>query len=86
VLLRLLLSLISQLNHHHYFTYSALLCSALLCTGQGRIFGVYFGQQPHFDLVDRLNLSSEDHSIIRVSSHKQCSAVEWSGVAMSDNR
>ena len=37
-------------------------------TGQGSIFGVYFGQQPHFDLVDRLNLSPEDHSIIRVSS------------------
>lgn len=34
--------------------------------GQGEILSVYFGQQPHFDLVDRLNLSPEQISTIRV--------------------
>ena len=27
---------------------------------------VYFGQQPHFDLVDRLNLTDGDVSVIQV--------------------
>jgi hypothetical protein len=35
--------------------------------GQGEILSVYFGQQPHFDLVDRLNLSPAQISTIRVS-------------------
>ena len=34
--------------------------------GNGEILAVYFGQQPHFDLVDRLNLTNEQMKIIRV--------------------
>lgn len=34
--------------------------------GHGEILATYFGQQPHFDLVDRLNLSPAQISTIRV--------------------
>jgi hypothetical protein len=53
---------------------------ATLAAGRGSIFGVYFGQQPHFDLVDRLNLSDGDHSIIRVRNNT--SSVHHSHLAL----
>ena len=34
--------------------------------GYGSILALYQGQQPHLDLVDRLNLSDKDISVIRV--------------------
>jgi hypothetical protein len=36
--------------------------------GCGMILAPYFGQQPHFDLVDRLNLSPAQMNTIRVHS------------------
>jgi hypothetical protein len=57
--------------------------------GRGEILAPYFGQQPHFDLVDRLNLTHSQMSIIRVLVFHLCNLhllVRSSPLACSINR
>jgi hypothetical protein len=50
------------------------LLSHVVHTGEGQLQAVYFGQQPHFDLVDRLNLTERDVRVIQVNLVLSCVA------------